>query len=316
MSVNRNANIIKAIKGKDRDPIRYNFSASLWAIGGGASGVDGVASLLGAGGGGGAGAVVSSSISIVPNITWNVQVGGGGVSNSSGEDTYAVAYNDDYDGLVTFRAQGGRVGSGGTGGNTGSGSLEISATTQSYSAFTGGADTTGGNRNAAGGGAGVTQDGQTGTTYDGNPGSGIGGVGGTGLNNTNQLSLPIIGPIAGGGGGAASDTADTQIGGIGRDGGGDGGFQNDTYNGEDASSLGSGGGGGGTVGPGQGGDGYDGGFVISFNGIIGTQLGQYDIQTTNATILRDEPTNTTVILFNSGSGTFRYNAPFPYDKRP
>jgi hypothetical protein len=313
MSVNRNANIIKALKPEPKDPIRYNFSASLWAIGGGGGGFENPGGNVSAGGGGGAGAVVSSSISISPNITWNIEVGAGGSGSFNGQDTYAIAYNNDYDGLVTFRAQGGRKGSLGVGGNTGTGSLEINETTQSYSAFTGGANVTGGGRNSAGGGAGVAQNGGTGSTYDGNPGSGFGGQGGAGLNNTNQLALPIIGPIAGGGGGGAG--GDIGNGGNGQNGGGSGG-NNATFDGTNAFTIGSGGGGAGGTLSGDGGRGFDGRFVISFTGKIGTQLNQFDIETTNAVVLRDEPSNTTVIVFITGNGTFRYNAPFPYDKRP
>jgi hypothetical protein len=288
MSVNRNANIIKALKPEPKDPIRYNFSASLWAIGGGGGGFENPGGNVSAGGGGGAGAAVSASISISPNITWNIEVGAGGSGSFSGQDTYAIAYNNDYDGLVTFRAQGGRKGSLGVGGNTGTGSLEINETTQSYSAFTGGANVTGG-RNAAGGGAGVTENGLTGTEYDGNPASGVGGRGGGGLNNINQLALPIIGSIAGGGGGGAG--GDLQVGGIGTSGGGrgapytEGPGQPVILNGGNAFTIGSGGGGAGGPLSGDGGNGFDGGFVISFTGKIGTQLNQLDIETTNATIL-------------------------------
>jgi hypothetical protein len=306
-----NLNIVNSIKQQPKDPIRYNFSASLWAIGGGGGGFANPGGNSSAGGGGGAGAAVSASISISPNITWNIEVGAGGSSSFSGEDTYAIAYNNDYDGLVTFRAQGGRTGTTGVGGNTGTGSLEINATTQSYSPFIGGANVTGGGRNSAGGGAGLTENGQTGTTYDGNPGSGRGGRGGTGLGNPNPLALPIIGNVAGGGGGGAG--GDLQTGGEGTSGGGVGGPQG-AGGASNASTIGSGGGGAGGVLASSGGAGFDGGFVISFIGTIGTQLNQYDIETTNATILTSG--DITVIRFNKGNGTFRYNAPFPYDKRP
>lgn len=307
MSVNRNSNIIKAIKGQERDPIRYNFSASLWAIGGGGGGATGSVpvspSTAGNGGGGGAGAVVSSSISIVPNITWHIEVGGSGSINQDGGDTYAIAYNNDYNGLVTFRAQGGRKGevwdvNNGAGGNTGTGSLEINATTQSYDARLGYATAS----NNGGGGAGANGDGG----FNNNP-----SVGGLGLyaGITGSI-IPIYGEAAGGGGGGVYDSALSN----GQHGGGNGGRNGEAPT--SATKIGAGGGGGSRWNPGEGGDGYKGGFFIAFTGQVGTNLYQYDITASNASISYDEPTNTTLILFDSGSGTFRYNAPFPYDKRP
>lgn len=306
MSVNRNVNIIKAVQPiVEREPISYNFSASLWAIGGGGGGEDGTASNTGGGGGGGAAAVVSSSISIVPNITWTIEVGEGGSSNSAGEDTTAIAYDVNYDGLVTLRAQGGRPGNNGIGGNSGTGSVETIFATSSYSAFTGGTEVTGGGRNSAGGGAGANGNGGIGTVYDGNPGTGVGGVGGIGIG--------IFGGVAGGGGGGIGDTVQ---GGTATQGGGDGGLVLATLspNGEDATRYGAGGGGGlgDTATPGTGGAGYKGTVIISFVGKIGTELNQYDIATTNASSSYNVGSNTTTIFFESGSGTFRYTAPFPY----
>ena len=306
MSVNRNVNIIKAVQPiVERDPISYNFSASLFAIGGGGGGEDGTASNTGAGGGGGAGAVVSSSISIVPNVTWTIEVGDGGSANSAGEDTTAITYDVNYDGLLTLRAQGGRPGNNAIGGNSGTGSVETTSATSSYAAFTGGTEVTGGGRNSAGGGAGANGNGGIGTVYDGNPGTGVGGVGGNGIN--------IFGGIAGGGGGGIGDVVQ---GGTASQGGGDGGLVLATLspNGEDATKYGAGGGGG--LGhlstPGTGGAGYKGSVIISFVGKIGTELNQYDITTTNASSSYNSGTNTTTIFFETGSGTFRYTAPFPY----
>jgi hypothetical protein len=304
MSVNRNVNIIKAVQPiVEREPISYNFSASLWAIGGGGGGEDGTASNTGAGGGGGAAAVVSSSISIVPNITWTIEVGEGGSANLAGENTTAIVYDVNYDGLVTLRAQGGRPGNNAIGGNSGTGSVETIFATSSYSAFTGGTEVTGGGRNSAGGGAGANGNGGTGTVFDGNPGTGVGGVGGIGLG--------IFGGVAGGGGGGIGDTVQ---GGTALQGGGYGGLVLGTSspNGEDGSKYGAGGGGGlGHPGiPGTGGAGYKGAVILSFVGRIGTELGEYDITTTNASSSFNG--GTTTIFFESGSGTFRYTAPFPY----
>lgn len=304
MSINRNVNLIKAIQPiVEREPISYNFPATIWAIGGGGGGESGTASNTGGGGGGGAAAVVSSSISVVPNITWTIEVGEGGARDNDGENTTAIVYNDNYDGLVTLRAQGGKKGFNAIGGNSGTGSVETTAATASYAGFIGGTEVTGGGRNSAGGGAGASSNGGIGTVYDGNPGSGVAGIGGTGVG--------IFGGIAGGGGGGIGDTVQ---GGTAVQGGGDGGLVLATLspNGEDGTAYGAGGGGGlgDTSTPGLGGAGYKGGVIISFVGRIGTQLGEYDITTTNASSSFDG--GTTTIFFETGSGTFRYTAPFPY----
>lgn len=305
MSVNLNSNIIKAVQPQiERNPISYNFPANIWAIGGGAGGQNGVSGGTGtAGGGGGAGSVVSSSLSVVPNITWTIEVGSGGTSNNNGENTYATIYDDTYGGLVTLKAQGGLSPNNSGGGNQGSGSVETTSVTSSYSPFVGGAVNTA----TAGGGAGATQNGTNGVPFDGNPGTGEGGDGGQGIDN-----LPFGGstlPIAGGGGGGVGKNQ--TGGGSGNDGGGAGGDLI-TFNGSNATSYGAGGGGGSAtdIDAGTGGNGYRGLVMIRFLGQIGTSYNQYDIEVTNATTSYDG--GTTSIYFNSGSGTFRYNAPYPY----
>lgn len=306
MSINRNVNLIKAIQPEvNRDAVRYNFSADIYAIGAGGGGqsavVDGSNGV--AGGGGGAGSAVSHSLSVVPNITWTIEVGSGGASDTNGEDTTAIIYDDTYAGLVTLRAQGGLSPTNSGGGNQGSGSVETTATTSSYSPFSGGAVST----SNAGGGAGATQDGGDGIPYDGNPDTGVGGRGGEGLDNFPFGSGTI--DTAGGGGGGINDG---QIdGGSAADGGGDGG-DGVTFNGANATLYGAGGGGGSTdnITAGSGGAGSKGLVMLRFEGTIGTGSGEFDIEFTNASSSLDGSVSS--IFFNEGAGTFRYNAPFPY----
>ena len=306
MSINRNVNLIKAIQPEvNRDGVRYNFSADIYAVGAGgggesasAGGSNGIA-----GGGGGAGSVVSASLSVVPNITWTIDVGSGGASDTNGEDTSAIIYDDTYAGLVTLRAQGGLSPTNSGGGNQGSGSVETTSVTSSYSPFTGG----GVNVNVAGGGAGAIENGGNGVPFDGNPNTGVGGLGGQGITD-----LPFGGgtlSFAGGGGGGVNDGQ--LVGGDGADGGGDGG-DIVTFNGNNATLYGAGGGGGSTDTNvfGSGGAGSKGLVMLRFLGTIGTGSGEFDIEFTNASSSLDG--NTTSIFYDEGVGTFRYNAPFPY----
>jgi hypothetical protein len=308
MSINRNVNLIKAIQPQvNRNPVSYNFDANLFAIGAGGGGETsfdgGGAGDYEAGGGGGGGAVVSASISVVPNITWTVDVGEGGSADTNGGDTLLIAYDGNYSGQTTLKAQGGLAGSNSGGGNSGTGSLETTAVTQSYSGFTGGAQ----NLNVAGGGAGSSQNGGAGVPYDGNPGTGLGGPGGAGDN--------IFSGIAGGGGGGI--TPNNINGGTASDGGGTGGDLSaapSSFNGNPATNYGGGGGGAAAADgiTGTGGSGFKGSVIVQFTGVIGTELDQFDIVTTNASSSYDSLNNRTTVFFETGSGTFRYNAPFPY----
>lgn len=308
MSINRNSNIIKAIQPEvDRAPVRYNFDGEIYVIAGGAGGES--AGAYRAGGGGGAGGYVSASLSVVPNITWTIEVGGGGTADTNGEDSSAIVYDDNYGGLVTLRAQGGLSPTDSGGGNQGSGSVEETAATSSYTPFVGGAV----NTSVAGGGASSLVDGGDGIPYDGNPGTGRGGAGGNGgyLN----LTVSVERCAAGGGGGCIPNNTLGGSGGIG--GAGNGGSPT-SLNGGNASFYGSGGGGAGGsgnvgTGGGTGGNGYRGVVMVRVPGKIGTQLGEYDITYTNASAsYSDYYGGWTTILYNSGSGTFRYTAPYPY----
>lgn len=301
MSINRNVNLIKAIQPQvNRSPVSYNFDATVYAIGAGGGGESGTDTPGGggyeAGGGGGAGALVSASLSVVPNITWTIDVGNGGGSDTKGEDTLLIAYDNDYSGLTTLRAQGGFPGLNSGGGNAGTGSVETTSATSSYAASTGGAIDVG----VAGGGAGSKGNGGAGVPFDGNPSTGLGGPGGDGDN--------IFGGIAGGGGGGI--TPNNIIGGIATDGGGNGSAL-PSSNGNPATNYGAGGGGGGAAddSTGTGGSGYQGTVIVQFTGQIGYD---FDIATTNASSSYDTLNNRTTIYFETGSGTFRYTAPYPY----
>jgi hypothetical protein len=297
MSVNLNSNIIKAVQPfVNRNGLSYNFPANVWAQAGGGGGVPGTSfGGLFQGGGGGAGAFLSSSLSVIPNVTWTINVGGGGASGTNGQDTYATIYNDTYAGITNIKAQGGRTGNLSTGGNSGTGSIITPSGTFNYTGFTGGANV----GNKGGGGAGTTQNGQPADVS-------AGGNGGEGNDDTGVV-------IGGGGGGGAFGI--NGAGGTGNDGGGNGAGEA-ILNGFNAIAIGAGGGGGairndeGIITSGSGGNGSNGIFLIQFEGTIGTALNQYDIAVTNATITKAG--NTTTITYNSGSGTFRYTAPYPY----
>lgn len=320
MSVNRNSNIIKAIKQPNIGPVRYEFPATLHLGGGGGGAASGRPNFGGVGAGGST--VVSASLNITPNVTYYVEVGGGGIGGAAvgfgpanggtdGEGSFFYAYTDNYDMPVTMSCEGGQGGSSNNedgGGNSGTGSVEYTTIpdVQDYPGFNGGAtisgDVGGQPAGSQGGGAGSGANGQ-----DGNADKLTSGDGGAGI----LVPSNIIDFVAGGGGGGACANNGTP--GDGTNGGGNGG-DDQSSDGTSATKLSAGGGGGGSdgVSGGAGGNGADGFAHIRFIGIIGTQLDELDITVTNATVNYDAGSNTTDILFNSGSGTLRYTAPYPY----
>ena len=318
MAVNRNVNIIKAFRGEPIGPVTYNISTEVFAIGGGGGGATDTTS--GAGGGGGA-RYISGSVILTPNITYTFNVGSGASPDNDGGETYFDFYDGSYTNITKFKSQGGRTGTSGAGGNSGSGSVEYGAGgTTTFAAFTGASSVSGGGRIAGGGGAGSGENGLAGTTYDGNPGSGVSGGGGSGDKASYFIPASLVPTYAGAGGGGGATSPDVlQKGGGGGTAGGGAGQWNDV--GSDASNFGSGGGGNGNysnppgspnTGPGSGSDGM---VAITFTGQIGDSLkgtGFYDIAFTNATSSYYPAYDTTVIRFNAGTGTLRYTAPYPY----
>ena len=311
--INKNLNIIQGIRGPKPGPVRYEFPATIWLAGGGGGGA-GASGFTGATGGAGS-TIVSASLAITPNVTYEVEVGVGGIggaTNDNGTDggaSFFYAYTNNYDSPVTMSCEGGQRGLKGDfpGPNSGTGSVEYTTTTENFPGFTGGltyVGSIGGQpATAMGGGAGAGGNG-----IDGGADFVKAGNGGTGI------SLPYIGQVAGGGGaGAGSDTVNTS--GTGTFGGGNGGA-NQGAPGTDATALAAGGGGGGAsaVTGGSGGDGGNGFAMVIFTGKIGTQYEEYDIEVTNATV--DYTSGVTTILFETGSGTLRYTAPYPYVPKP
>lgn len=323
MSVNRNENIIKVVRGDNGiGPVRYEFPATLHLGGAGGGGASGKSFHGGAGGGGST--IVSASLNITPNVTYYINVGSGGaggiydaVGNTANNGTDGgasewLAYNNNYDSPVTMSCEGGQgaLALDNPGGNSGTGSVEFTTIpdVEDYPGFTGGltrVGTIGGQpATAMGGGAGAAENGEDGTVDFANSGNG-----GDGLSVPSNLLTQFI--AGGGGGGAGSDTSNTA--GTGPNGGGDGG-DNQGSAGTDATNFSAGGGGGGassSIG-GNGGDGFKGFAHLRFIGKIGTQLNELDITVTNALTNYDAGTNTTDILFEEGAGTFRYTAPYPY----
>ena len=328
MSVNRNENIIKVVRGDNGiGPVRYEFPGTLHLAGGGGGGASGAPFAGGAGGGGST--VVSASLSITPQITYEVFVGqggeggvwtgGDGQSGIDGAPSTWAAYTNNYNTPVTMSVEGGQAALWADpsptpldGGNSGTGSV-IGPTTENYPGFIGGITrigTIGGQpATATGGGAGSLENGEDGEANFQKAGNGGEGV---------YIPSNIIGAselAGGGGGGSGSDSANTA--GSGRGGGGQGG-DNQGSAGTDAFRLSAGGGGGGASAAigGAGGSGANGFAHMRFIGKIGTQLGELDIAVTNATTSYQAASNTTDILFAVGVGTFRYTAPYPYVPKP
>lgn len=310
--LNLNFNTIDSIREKRGGPIRYSFPATIYLLGGGGGGESGTGITGRGGGGGGASAFVSASILIAPNVTYNIQIGNkgtgslGGFTPTKGGDSFIYGYTDDYNTPVTMSAQGGYPGSGGAGGNSGSGSIEYTTTTINFPSFNGGAlvnASAGGYfYQATGGGAGSSQNGQNGLILPPSE-AGDGGSGG---------GIPNYSTHAGGGGGGA-DSTPSSFRGVGKDGGGNGGT--DLEPGTAASSYGSGGGGSGANGEG-GGNGAEGTAFIIYDFNTGEEYSDgKDVSVTNGTII-ENGSGKTVIRFNVGNGTFRFTAPYPYVPKP
>jgi len=258
--------------GNCRGEVKFNYSASISVAGGGGGGGTGN---FGAGGGGGAAMAVSQSISIIPNVAYQINVGAGGAADSKGQDSYLIGFDDNDTIPIAFYAGGGNPGGVQDGGNSGTGSIVRAGATTSYPAFTGG---TGelvinafGPQKAGGGGASNAANGGNGTVGGGN-----GGDGGNGFS-------------AGGGGGffGAGPT---------------GAYGNGGSNGT-GTGYGSGGGGTTTQSPG--------GLTAGSNGVvIISYTGQPKAFVTNASTTTVD--GVTTHTFASGSGTFIYTYPYPW----
>lgn len=286
---NVNRNILQAQRQGGIGQVRYEVPATIYVVGGGAGGGAGTAD--NGAGGGGAGRIVNTSIDIAPNLTYNVIVGNGGGSNSNGETSKLFGWDFDINTAVTMSAGGGFSGNVSDGGNSGTGSVTVGDSVTNYPSAIGGTGT-----GAGGGGAGNGVDGNDTTTADG-AASGDGATTPIPELETGQTG------IAGGGGGGA-DIGGT--GGTGKSGGGSGGFDSGgpDENGDNAIDWGAGGGGGSING--SGGSGYQGiGYII----IEGTGL---DIDVTNGT-LTESGSNTIIQYDTVGSGSFKLNAPYPYN---
>lgn len=277
--LNLNYNINKALGGGGCIGVmKYNYSASIvvaGAGGGGATGGD-----LGAGGGGGGGMSVSQSISIIPNLTYQINVGGGGAVNSDGQDSYLTGWDDNDTIPIAFYAQGGRKGTTGVGGNSGTGSVIRNGSAVSYPAFTGGTLYTGpgtfGPQYGAGGGASNSANGTNGADAQGGTGAaGVTAGGGGGAN--------FVGPT-----GPYGQAGYVGSGLYGMGGDGYSTIQNQLVNPRVA-----------TVGS-------SGAVVISYTG----KTKAFVTGNVTTTYLDGTTTHT----FSSGSGTFQYVVPYPWEE--
>ena len=280
--LNLNYNINKALGGGGCiGVLKYNYSASIVVAGGGGGGSTGVTEGVGAGGGGGM--AVTQSISIIPNVTYQINVGAGGAVASDGQGSYLIGFDDNDTIPIAFYAGGGKGATTINGGNSGTGSLVRAGVTTTYSAFTGGTGTSQpsafGQRVAGGGGA-------------SNQSNGVDGVidGSNNANGGNGAS----GVTAGGGGGYKGAGPVPPVGG--RDGE------------QGLASSGAGVGGNGASSPSAGSGraasaGSNGAVIIRY-------AGQPKAFVTNATTVTVN--GFTTHTFASGSGTFLYTYPYPW----
>jgi hypothetical protein len=271
--LNLNYNINKALGGGGCIGVmKYNYSASLTVVGGGGGGGDYIATGQ-IGGGGGGGGAVTASISIMPNVTYQINVGGGGDKQQNGQTSSLFGF-DDTDGTPIQLIAGGGFPGGSTpnaaGGNSGNGVYIVNGViVDTKPSYTGGSGAyLSSPYFQAGGGGGASNQANGGNANAGNPPY----QGGDGANG-----------ISAGGGGGWYGTGPT--GPIGRSG----------ISGIASSGAGIGGGGGNA--------GSNGIVIISYTG-------QPKAFVTNATTSTID--NITTHTFASGSGTFLYPYPYPW----
>lgn len=280
--LNLNYNINKALGGGGCIGVmKYNYSASIWVIGAGGGG----ATDTQAGGGGGGGMVVSQSISIVPNINYQINVGAGGAVDTNGQDSKLIGF-DDIDSIpIAFYAGGGFGASGLNGGNSGTGSIVRDGITTSYSGFTGGSGYASSNafgpQRAGGGGASNAANGINGNTPANSGGNGASGY--TAGGGGGAFFVGPTGPL-----GNAGAVGSSNAGAFGVGGNGYSAQQNAASNPRQASA------------------GSNGVVIIQYTGK------QKAIVSGNVTSSYVD--GITTHIFNSGSGTFTYQFPYPYEQ--
>lgn len=316
--------------GNCRGEVKFNYSASILVVGGGGGGATGntdnvnSGSTIRTGGGGGGAGVYTGSISIVPNVTYNIVVGTGGVggggneagarNGTNGTTSSFVGFNDSDTITLAISASGGFGGlrgngtNGGVGGN--SGTLTINGLLISSSRAGGAGGTT---RGGGGGGASMIDVGSSGATGGS---TAAGGQGGLAIYNT-IIPNPDFTVGGGGGGGSVANPSSGDLGPAGlpdpftdaRSGGwgGGSGTGTSTTNGVSGISYGGGGGGGATTNIANvyasGGDGSNGVVIIKY-------AGQPKAFVTNATTTTEG--GFTSHIFSTGSGTFFYPYPYPW----
>ena len=268
----------------------YNYSASIWVIGGGGGGgsVNGIANPYLPGGGGGAGAAVSASVSIIPNLPYTIVVGQSGSRDMDGSDSSLIGWDGVDSQTLGMFAQGGKKGVVQTGGNAGSGSV-VRITTQLFPSFAGASGSGTYPNFSSGGGGGCAAAGQTGVPN-------AGGNGGGGVNSPLGVTLLSVG--GGGGAGVSSGAAGTPNGGPYEQNGSPSGFYGGGGGGAGSENEFSGDSFGGAGGPG----------VVIFR-YTGKQ------KAFGGTITYDSGANQTTHVFTS-SGQFLYQYPYPWEDVP
>ena len=187
--LNLNYNINKAIGGGGCIGVtKFNYSASILVAGGGAGLPPLTASV--ARGGGGAGFILTSSLSIIPNVSYQILVAETSSLGGVGNESKFIGFDDNDTIPYTVTSLGGEIQTYNptttvyNGGAQGSGSLNRAGVVTNYAGYIGGVGavgTRGGFFNTVGGGgAGATSNGGNGDI--GAPAGAQGGIGGTTYN--------------------------------------------------------------------------------------------------------------------------------------
>jgi len=182
--------------------------------GGGGAGGAATGNISSAGGGAGGGYVYNSSIPVVPNTTYTITVGAGGVASATLVRNGGSSWFGSVSTILAVGGNGGNIASTASGVSNGGASVSAGNVNGTISTYGGaGGNAVLANSGGSGGGAG--------TSVDGNPGVGINGGtavtgGGAGSQGRSTSAAGIVGGVTGAGGSGGRTTNNTdRLGGAG-----------------------------------------------------------------------------------------------------
>lgn len=186
---------------------------------GGGGGGGGTAVNSSAGGGGAGGAYASSTLTVIPNTTYTITVGGAGTAGSNSGGTGGTGGSSWFGSASTILAAGGAGGTGGVSATPSGAGATAAASSSSVGAtiYVGGNGATASAGSYSGGGGGAGGSANAGSSASGSSGGGGGSTGGgNGANGRTNAGAGAAGSAPGGGGaGGYRPNANARAGGAG-----------------------------------------------------------------------------------------------------